>query len=279
MNFYPFNIGDFAAATRHLTWDESMAYRVLLDAYYSREQPLPLDVGMVYRLAGAVAPKHRQAVDAVLAEFFVKDRDGFRNARCDEEIVKTQAKKEKAKSSAAKRWSGTQQSEGSADAMRTHMPTHSEGNAPNPNPSKDGGLGSAGEPLAKLEAWLRDAAGWQNEPAPMLAVTGEIQALLDNGADLHLDVLPVVKALAPKATSRTSWRFFLTAIARQRDQRIAAATIVSPPTAINGNHHETNRKRHRSAIFDAIHASIDRAEHGAIADGGGDLGSPVESAA
>lgn len=142
------------------------------------------------------------------------------------------------------------------------------------------GLAQAREPLADLEVRLREAAGWEREPAPKLAVTGEVQALIDSGADLDLDVLPIVRALAPQCGSRTSWRFFIAAIARQRDQRIAAATIVSPPTAINGNHHAAHRQKpSRTAIFDAIHASIDRAEHGAIADGGGDLGSPVESAA
>jgi len=181
MNFYPFNIGDFAAATRHLTWDESMAYRVLLDAYYSREEPLPLDMTMVYRLAGAAAPKHRQAVDAVLAEFFVKDVGGYRNARCDEEIVKTQIKKEKAKSSAAKRWSGTQQSEGNADAMRTHMPTHSEGNAPNPNPNpkeERERARAAGEPeqVQAPETQTPDPAHW----ADVQAITADKSAKLDH---------------------------------------------------------------------------------------------------
>ena len=136
------------------------------------------------------------------------------------------------------------------------------------------------EPLAILEPQLREAAGWQNEPAPMLAVTGEIQALIDAGADLETDVLPIVRALAPKATSRTSWRFFLAAIARQRDQRIAAATIVSQPHSSNGHAHAAPRnKPSRSAIFDAIHASIDRAERGTAADGGGDTRIPVEDAA
>lgn len=151
---------------------------------------------------------------------------------------------------------------------------------PDTETETDIGVVVAREPLAHLERQLREAAGWQSESAPMLAVTGEVQALIDNGADLDLDVLPVVRAIAPKATSRTSWRFFLAAIARQRDQRIAAATIVSPPTPSTGNHHAANRnKPSRSAIFDAIHASIDRAERSTAADGSGEPGDPAESAA
>lgn len=144
----------------------------------------------------------------------------------------------------------------------------------------DSGGVVARESLAHLESQLREAAGWQTEPAPMLAVTGEVQALIDNGADLELDVLPVVKALAPKCSTRTSWRYFLNAIARQRDQRIAAATIVSPPPNSNGSPHAAPRKQpSRRQFFEEFHARIDRAESGPGADGDSILGSPAESAA
>ncbi len=43
MNYYPFHIGDYAKKTRHLSWDEDMAYRRLIDAYYLHEGPLPAD--------------------------------------------------------------------------------------------------------------------------------------------------------------------------------------------------------------------------------------------
>lgn len=92
MNFYAFNIGDYAGATRHLSWDEDMAYRRMLDAYYSREAPLPLDRRSVYRLVGASEDRQRQAVDAVLLEFFVEEHDGWHNSRADEEVAKAVAK-------------------------------------------------------------------------------------------------------------------------------------------------------------------------------------------
>lgn len=82
---------------------------------------------------------------------------------------------------------------------------------------------------ADLEARLREAAGWQAEPHPKLAVTGPIEALLANGADLDLDVLPVVKALGPKARNRTTWNYFVSAIAQARDDRVSASTLVSTP--------------------------------------------------
>lgn len=113
MNFYPFHIGDYASATRHLSWDEDMAYRRLIDAYYTREAPIPLDRRQAYRLVCASTPEQRDAVDVVLSEFFEETPDGWRNSRCDSEIDVCRQKSEKAAQSARSRWSN-------ANAMRTH---------------------------------------------------------------------------------------------------------------------------------------------------------------
>jgi uncharacterized protein YdaU (DUF1376 family) len=65
-----------------------MAYRRMLDAYYTREAPLPADRRALYRLVGAGDKRQREAVDAVLAEFFTQDADGgWRNQRCEEELA------------------------------------------------------------------------------------------------------------------------------------------------------------------------------------------------
>lgn len=106
---------------------------------------------------------------------------------------------------------------GSAGANRPHTDVSRETEKPQP------------DQLALLETKLREAAGWQNEPAPMLAVTGQIQALIDAGAVLETDVLPTVRALAPQCRGRTSWKYFLNAIAQSRDDRISASTLVSQP--------------------------------------------------
>ena len=86
MNYYPHHIGDYAAATEHLTWAEDMAYTRLLRVYYRTEAPLPGDVAMCCRLIRATSKAERTAVQAVLAEFFTLTEDGYRQKRCDEEI-------------------------------------------------------------------------------------------------------------------------------------------------------------------------------------------------
>lgn len=275
MNFYAFNIGDYAGATRHLSWDEDMAYRRMLDAYYSREAPLPLDPRQIYRLVGASDERQREAVNVVLGEFFEQAADGWHNNRADEEIAKTQLKKQKAQQSAAMRWQGGPHTDRNANASGKHanasknnataMPTQSEGNAPNPNPnpSKDSYplVARARDPDATLEHTLRRAAGWETHPNPKLAITGPIQALLDNGADLELDVLPTIKAIAGQCET-PSWNFFVKAIARSRDRRLEAATVITMPTpAERKPAHGTPRlKPTRTETFDRIYAALGASE-------------------
>ena len=67
---------------------EDAAYRRLLDVYYTREAPLPLDRKAVQKLARAQSKDERAAVDYVLDEFFVEHDDGWHQLRCDEEIAK-----------------------------------------------------------------------------------------------------------------------------------------------------------------------------------------------
>lgn len=100
MNFYPFHIGDYASDTRHLSWAEDLAYRRLLDVYYVREGPLPLELRQVYRLVIATTDDQRQAVETVLEEFFQRGPDGFTHKRCESEIARMQEKSQKARASA-----------------------------------------------------------------------------------------------------------------------------------------------------------------------------------
>jgi uncharacterized protein YdaU (DUF1376 family) len=87
VNFYKHHLGDYAAATTHLSWDEDCAYRRLMDQYYKREVPIPSDIKDACRLARATTPSQRKAVESVLKEFFTHDADGWHQKRCDEEIT------------------------------------------------------------------------------------------------------------------------------------------------------------------------------------------------
>lgn len=84
MNYYAFHIGDCLRDTAHLSLLEHGCYRRLLDVYYSLETGIPCD--QAYRKVGARSQEERDAVDAVLSEFF-ELRDGvWRQSRADREI-------------------------------------------------------------------------------------------------------------------------------------------------------------------------------------------------
>ena len=126
MNYYEHHLGDYAEATAHLSFVEDAAYSRLMRKCYATEKPLPADIKQVQRLVGARTKEEREAVIAVLDEFWELREDGYHNARCDAEIARFKDKQRKAKASAEARWSHTDRN---ANASQNAMRTHSEGNA------------------------------------------------------------------------------------------------------------------------------------------------------
>jgi len=100
MYWYPFNIADYKASTAHLSNEEDIAFRRLLDMYYDTELPIPLDtVWLSRRIRASI-----EAIESVLSDMFERQEDGFHHKRCDAEIVKYQAFAESGKRGAAIRW-------------------------------------------------------------------------------------------------------------------------------------------------------------------------------
>jgi uncharacterized protein YdaU (DUF1376 family) len=130
MHFYPFNIGDYATATAHLEPLEDIAYRRLMDLYYSTEKPIPECLNKTARLIRMRT--HSECIAIVLDEFFNLESDGYHHDRIDVELFKFHEKSDKASKSAKARWKKakkkqkvTPSSERNANALKTH----SEGNA------------------------------------------------------------------------------------------------------------------------------------------------------
>lgn len=111
MHHYPHHIGDYSKDTPGLTTLEHGAYRLLMDAYYASEAPLPEDE--VYAIAKAMTPQDRKAVDKVLRKYFTQHEGAFHQKRIDAEIAKFHGKSDKASQAARIRW-------GNAGAMQTH---------------------------------------------------------------------------------------------------------------------------------------------------------------
>ena len=140
MNYYPFHIGDYLSATRHLSWEEDAAYRRLLDTYYTTEKPLPIELRAVCRLVLATSDSQREAVRVVLEEFFEKSDSGWVNRRADTEIAAMRDKQKKQREKANKRWHKPNPVSGNADGGKNAnastaddgvaaLPQHNKGDA------------------------------------------------------------------------------------------------------------------------------------------------------
>lgn len=143
MNYYEHHLGDYLRDTAHLSMLEDGAYRRLIDAYYIRETPLPVEARDVFRLVRAQSKQDREAVETVLREFFHLTDAGWVHHRCDREIGRFREKSEKAKASIRARWEKAraaapdeQQSNNdrNTNVSGNGIRTYNEGNTPRARP-------------------------------------------------------------------------------------------------------------------------------------------------
>ena len=116
MNWYPFVIADYLVDTAHLTNEQDLCYRRLLDTYYTTEKPLTLDLQ-------SLARRVRVSVEdcqLVLIEYFNQQADGWHHARVDAELHKYHVKSARNKGNAEKRWAKPEAE--SCDSHATGMP-------------------------------------------------------------------------------------------------------------------------------------------------------------
>lgn len=95
MHYYSFHVSDYIHDTAHLSAYEDLAFRRLLDLYYTSEKPIPNKTQEVSR---RIRLTHQEtAVLSVLQEFFTFDeeRDCWFHKRCDKAIADYQAKAER----------------------------------------------------------------------------------------------------------------------------------------------------------------------------------------
>jgi uncharacterized protein YdaU (DUF1376 family) len=92
MHYYQFHIGDYRSSTAHLSNDEDLTYRRLLDMYYDTEKPIPLDIDWVAKRIRMPA----DLVGGVLRDMFELTPTGYVHARCAQEIAAYHGKIEQA---------------------------------------------------------------------------------------------------------------------------------------------------------------------------------------
>lgn len=103
MHYYQFNIGDYVSHTAHLTNDEDLTYRRLLDLYYQTEKSF--DVIDLPKVARKVK-SNEETVMLILHEFFEfnVDDNSWHNKRADYEIKAYQSKADSARKANQIRW-------------------------------------------------------------------------------------------------------------------------------------------------------------------------------
>ena len=92
MNYYKRHIGDYMKDASHLSLLEHGVYMRLLDVYYTREVPIPVD--QAARLISARSKDEREALSVVADEFFTVVDGCYTQTRCDAEIAAMQQKAE-----------------------------------------------------------------------------------------------------------------------------------------------------------------------------------------
>ena len=92
MHYYSFHVSDYIHDTSHLSPMEDLAFRRLLDLYYTSEKPIPNRTHEVARRIRL--PKNEHDISTVLEEFFMFDIQGdcWSHKRCDETIEAYKAK-------------------------------------------------------------------------------------------------------------------------------------------------------------------------------------------
>ena len=252
MNYYPHHIGDYKAATVHLSNEEDLTYRRLLEMYYDSERPIPLETQWVSRRLRV----DTQTVEGVLSDFFFRQEDGWHHARCDKEIAeyhrlkvknrengkkggRPKAARDKAENPLGFQW----------DATSTPVETNSKGNQEpgtnnqEPLTSKESSSrsseGIAALTAASLTAFgvdIQHAKDWiKVRKAPLTRTAWEAVVREANAAGISLDD-------AVRVSAENSWRGFKADWYTNLQRRTHAAPQVGKQDAVEQRNRQTAKR-------------------------------------
>ena len=88
MRWFKFHIGDWAAATAHLSSSEEGLYLRALNYCYSNECPLPADKATLRKVLRVKGGPEIRNLDSVVTEFFNLTQDGWIQKRVSQEVEK-----------------------------------------------------------------------------------------------------------------------------------------------------------------------------------------------
>jgi len=151
MYYYQFHIGDYRADTAHLSNDEDLAYRRLIDLYYDSENLIPLDTEWVSRRLRLDS----QVVLSVLKDFFVLQENGWFHSKCNEIIIAYHANAEKNRENGKK--GGRPKTQWVSDGNPINTQSQPDGKATNNQEP----ITNNHKPITKVERATRLQENWQ----------------------------------------------------------------------------------------------------------------------
>jgi uncharacterized protein YdaU (DUF1376 family) len=160
MHYYKFNIADYRKDTGHLSTVEHGIYRQLIDWYYLDEKPIPIETQVVMRRL-RLGSEHEAALRNVLADFFVKGKDGYKQGRIDLEINEyhSQADKNRTNGKLGGRPKKTQSvisgNPEESENNPNHKPNNSITNKPSSSATRGSRLPADWKPDAELAEWSK----------------------------------------------------------------------------------------------------------------------------
>lgn len=92
-DWYKFNFKEYKDETFGLPDAEDLAYRRLIDIYYSNEGPLPADQGLLERMVAL----DYDCIEPVLKSYFRRLSDRWAHDRLDKDLARRKAQAEQAR--------------------------------------------------------------------------------------------------------------------------------------------------------------------------------------
>ena len=219
MNFFKLYMGDYQRDTAALTIAQHGAYFLMLQHYYSTEEPLPTGKDL-HRMLRAQDKRDRDAIDAVVRKFWTETEEGLINTRADEEIAKANKQAETNARIAREREERRRQKEASDETSTKRATNRQPSQTPD---TRHQSSSTTTEPdwRVRIAELQRHAGPGLNQQSFDLERWDFPQAWVEAGCDWQRDVLPTVERLGQRAKpgSIKSWRYFSDAVTEARDKR------------------------------------------------------------
>lgn len=180
MHYYKHHIGDFRSGTANMTRQERWLYRDMLDVYYDKEQPLPLEVQDVADQIGG-QDCELTMIAKILRLKFSRAETGWVHERCEQELETYRSNAEKARENGQKGGRPRKNNPSGSGSVASGLPAGS-GLEPACNPEQTGSkanhkpLTTNHKPVEKVQTNAEP-----DGPAPVVSI--EVKAVFEYWQD------------------------------------------------------------------------------------------------